>query len=883
VTSAAEKPGPNPELPLEVVFGLAFEATSDLMAIIRVAPDGRLFVERFNRSAREFFGHAFPQASPADWQSADMASVLRHKAGLSAEKVDKLLAPHREAVMRRAIVNAAAEIHTSSGAPLRREFVMTPIQDRNGKVTHLFYRDTDLTELRHAEERSEVMFQASPIPTSVTTLDDGRILDVNAAWLRLYGLKREDVLGRSVAQLGLAVVGGERDRMVASLAEVGQARNFMAKFRVAGGRIAHRLVSAHRTIWSGTDAVVIATQEATELEEARRAAEETGQRFATLFELTPLPLSIVRRRDDQRLAANAAWLRFHGKTAEQAIGRPTTQPSVWADPAQREAVISRLYREGRLSREMVRLRPADGSVRNVLISAERIDWQGEECFVTATLDVSALEAARERVEQILAASPVSISITSFATGRYVFVNAAWSRIFGYTRDEAQAISAGTSGFWASAEERVATFAPLREGREVQVARRYRRPDGAEADLMLVARQIEFDGEVCVLAVTQDVTETERARRDAQTSAERFTKLFELSPVPIVIGRLSDGGYLAANPAWLRLHGFQLEDLEGHTSVTRGVWLSAEDREEMVAVLRREGEVRAMPVKFRARNGDIIEALFYATVIDWMGERAIVAAPQDVTELLRVRREAESRAEEARAASARFEAILEQAPSGITITTRAGGVLRYVNPAWSAMFGLQPHQALGRTVLEVRVWASEEKRRAFIAPLIARGESIRGSRTVRTLDGRVLDILNSALPIEYAGEQCILAIYQDVSELEAARRASHASAERFAKIFGLSPNPVSIGRLSDGVHLEVNPAFSRVLGYAREEVIGRSSIELGIWANPADRRLILERLRRGESVRNAPARLRMKSGEVRDFQFSATLLEWDGEPAVLFIP
>ena len=102
------------------------------------------------------------------------------------------------------------------------------------------------------------------------------------------------------------------------------------------------------------------------------------------------------------------------------------------------------------------------------------------------------------------------------------------------------------------------------------------------------------------------------------------------------------------------------------------------------------------------------------------------------------------------------------------------------------------------------------------------------------------------------------------------------------IFESTPDIITVSTLEDGTFLEVNPAFVQLAGYTREEVLGKSSLSLGIWADPGERERFAGLLRNGEPVRGFEARLRSKSGEERRYQLSASPLEAGGKPALVMI-
>ncbi len=85
----------------------------------------------------------------------------------------------------------------------------------------------------------------------------------------------------------------------------------------------------------------------------------------------------------------------------------------------------------------------------------------------------------------------------------------------------------------------------------------------------------------------------------------------------------------------------------------------------------------------------------------------------------------------------------------------------------------------------------------------------------------------------------------------------------------------LGTLDDSHLIEVNEALCELLGYRREELIGQSSITLGIWLNPEECIRIVSELMAGRSVREEPCEMRKKSGEKRIIDLSADVIEFRG--------
>ncbi|HJV48558.1 MAG TPA: PAS domain S-box protein [Geothrix sp.] len=112
----------------------------------------------------------------------------------------------------------------------------------------------------------------------------------------------------------------------------------------------------------------------------------------------------------------------------------------------------------------------------------------------------------------------------------------------------------------------------------------------------------------------------------------------------------------------------------------------------------------------------------------------------------------------------------------------------------------------------------------------------------------------------------------------------ASEEKFAKAFKTTPDAININRLEDGVFVSINEGFTKITGYAYEDVIGRSSLAGGIdlWVNSGDRAKLLAGLKAHGEVVGLEALFRLKNGEVITGLMSAKVIEVHGEPCILSV-
>jgi len=125
-------------------------------------------------------------------------------------------------------------------------------------------------------------------------------------------------------------------------------------------------------------------------------------------------------------------------------------------------------------------------------------------------------------------------------------------------------------------------------------------------------------------------------------------------------------------------------------------------------------------------------------------------------------------------------------------------------------------------------------------------------------------------------------YRDVTEREARIEHLRLLEERYEKAFRNSPDSITISYVDDGRFVEVNEGFERLTGYSREEIVGRSALEIGIWKNLAMRERVIDELQRTGRVCDLLADFVVKSGAVRKGLYAAELIELDGRRCLLAV-
>src|SRR5258706_9517850 len=121
----------------------------------------------------------------------------------------------------------------------------------------------------------------------------------------------------------------------------------------------------------------------------------------------------------------------------------------------------------------------------------------------------------------------------------------------------------------------------------------------------------------------------------------------------------------------------------------------------------------------------------------------------------------------------------------------------------------------------------------------------------------------------------------MEERKKAQEALQISEERALKVFRAGPDPMAIVRLSDGQIIDVNDRWESTFGYSRAEAVGRSTAELGIYANQKDRQTYLE-LTAKEYIRNFEVDLLDRNGEIHHAIFSGDRVEVAGTRCLITV-
>jgi PAS domain S-box-containing protein len=468
------------------------------------------------------------------------------------------------------------------------------------------------------------------------------------------------------------------------------------------------------------------------------------------------------------------------------------------------------------------------------------------------------EALRESEARFRSFFDLSADMVCIADidGCFRQVNESFSRVLGYSREE---ILSRPFMEFTHPDDRAGTAhvieEQLKKGKAVlRFEARYLRKDGGIVWLEWASRPLVAEG--VTFAIARDVTE----RKQAEAELSRIASFPERNENPIVeIDAKGKVSYM--NPAARRL----LPDLE--VKGFRHPWLSGL-RTEFARFRKVDSDAKTREI---AWGGSVFQQdLQYIRE-----ENRIRVYGVDTTE----RRKAE---EERSRVEGLFRATFEHADVGIAHVDLEGAWLR-VNQRLCDLLGYTREELLAMRFADIThpddVDEDLKHQRMLLAGDVKTYQTEK--RDLRKDGSLVWVHLSVALICDRDGApDYFICVITDISERKRTEEARRLSEEKYAAAFKASPDSISITRLSDGEILEGNRGFERLLGYTRAEYIGKTTAELSMWADLADRKTVVLRLREDGEVRDFETTVRRKDGTLVAVSVAARTLVLQGEECFL---
>ncbi len=315
-----------------------------------------------------------------------------------------------------------------------------------------------------------------------------------------------------------------------------------------------------------------------------------------------------------------------------------------------------------------------------------------------------------------------------------------------------------------------------------------------------------------------LAEALQATHALRESEERFRSLFE--GVPVGLYRTTPGGQIVdANPALVHMLGYP--NREALLTINAAeLYVDAEERRRWQALMERKGVVRNLEVQLRRRDGTIIWVEDNARAIRDADGRVLYyeGSLDDITEHKRMEEQAGETEE-------LYRSMVELSPDSI-LTVDTKGMITSCNTAATRMLGYSRDEMVGKHFSKLgalRLRDLPKHQKLFRSALKGKVTEPLELTFLRK-DGTPL-LSNVRINLLKVGGKTILqSTARDITERKRAEEKLRSSEERLKILFEFAPDAIYLNDLK-GTFIDGNKAAEELTGYKREELIGKSFLEL----------------------------------------------------------
>lgn len=580
--------------------------------------------------------------------------------------------------------------------------------------------------------------------------------------------------------------------------------------------------------------------------------------------MNPGAIALSRLNQGKILEVNNTWLKLFGFSRQDIIG--SDWGVVWTNSEDLTRANQELLDKGNVRNLKCLFVNKKGEQLIYEFSAEVLTIDGEEWVMATWLDSNndfSASESEERFRALMSNNP-SLIFLKDGLGRYVYLNEAYEKQFIGSKDW---YGKTDFDFWPHESAELFRFNDaevIKSGGLQQFLEDSTDMDGKRYCWLCYKFPFtDSKGRQYVGGIGIDATERVRIEEELIRSNKKISEILE---------SIQDGFY-ALNREWkftyanqrtANLLGFSPEYMIGKV-----IW---ELLPETIGSEHETGYRKAMEGEvqyFEMQGVRHTDKWFSAAVFP--SDEGISVFWRDITER-------KSMEQTLRESEEEYRLIVEKAPTGIYEIDFRGPRFKNVNDAMCLSLGYSREELLKLSPLNILDEESKEKFKQRIGKILADKpveESV--SYTVLTRDGRKI---LAELAIKIKNPMTALVVARDVTERKRAEDALQASEEKFSKAFRNSPNAITITRLSDGRIIEGNESAYELFGYTHEEVLGKTTVELNIWANVSDRQRLIEGLASKGFIQNEECVLQKKDKTLINVNLSASLITIDNQQCFL---
>ncbi|MEI6554393.1 MAG: PAS domain S-box protein [Paludibacter sp.] len=824
-------------------------------------------IELTNQLFCDMFGIPVPPDAMVGADCSDSAEQSK----ILFKNPDKFVADiHQILANKKAVFND--ELELVDGRYFERDYIPTYLHDRYSG--HLWkYRDITGKKLAEIElKKISQAVEQSPVMTIITNLA-GNIEYVNPAFTKVTGYSRDELYGQNPRILSSGEKSKEDYRKLWKTISLGNewhgefhnkkkngesywAGAIISAIFDSKGKITH-YVSVEENITHRkqieNELLDLNSNLEFKIKERTKLLFESEQKYKSVVESIN---EVIFQTDTEGLwlFLNPAWEKITGFTVDESIGKLFLD---YIHPEDRQLITEifepLILRKEEYCRHEIRYLTKDGGFRWIDVFArlglndkdEIIATYGTLQDITKRKKAEAnIEESREKYRGLSEASFESIFFSE--KGVCIEQNLAAEKMFGYTTEEALT-RYGTD--WIVPEDREMVMNNMLSGTEKPYEATALRKDGTTFPCILMGRMMFYKGRNVRVTSLTDISERKQAETALLESEQRFSLFMDYLPALVFI-KDNDSKMIYANNSmdtglgvsqWMNKSLFDTFDPETAKRIL------SDDKKTL------EAGYQIIEESFINLDGKLHDYQTQKFAIPRFGKEPLLGGILlDITD----RKQAEKLVSQTKQ---NFETFFNTIDDFLFVLDEQGNII-HINETVTKRLEYSKEELVEKSVLLVHPTERREEAGRIV------GEMLAG-----TADFCAVPLISKSgirIPVEtkvkagfWDGQPVIFGVSKDMSKIQ-------MSEEKFSKAFQSNSAAMAINSADDGIFIDINDTYVSTMGYSRDEIIGKTSIELNLFDSPDIRESIYNALKHNSKVIDFEIIVNKKSGEKITGLFSA---------------
>ncbi len=420
------------------------------------------------------------------------------------------------------------------------------------------------TALKESEEKLDKAFRCCPDAIAITTLKEGRFIEMNDGFTRITGHTREETLGRAAAELNSWASLEERERVVNIIKEQGRINNEEAHLRMKSGEEIVALFSADPILIDGEQCMISVAKDITETKRVLEAIKESEEFSTSLLENAPYPITVIHP-DTTIKYVNPAFEKLTGFSLDEIAGSRAPFPwwpeEKWAErlPGLKEFLAG----GSKITRQIIQNK--NGERFRIEINMVRVMHNGEfKYYLAHWNDVTGREKAQEVMANEATWRRIMIEqsrdgiVILGQNGRVYEANRQFAEILGYSPEEVLQLNVWDWDTRWTREELMEQLRNIDEDGD-HFETYWRRKDGTNVDVEISTNGATFEGQKRIFCVCRDTTERKRAEEALKEAENKYRDLLD-NTNELIQSVTPDGRFRYVNNGWKQALGYSDEEI-----------------------------------------------------------------------------------------------------------------------------------------------------------------------------------------------------------------------------------------------------------------------------------------------------------------------------------